>query len=361
MSDLSLFVLNFWLFYTSEKYERLTMSVGYFFIATLLALIFLGSVQTKKGQLRFVVLGDFGGMPTRPYYTSAQWRIAKHVAKIPNLDFFVSAGDNFYYNGVKDVNDFRFYATYERVYNEPSFQKNWYVIAGNHDYDGNVSAQILYTQKSKRWMFPHFYHTKKFFIPETNKSLQIVMIDTTILCFRSGKKKYKNTPSVEEQMTWIRNTLNESKAHFLIVIGHHPIYSSGRHGSSKCLQDKLLDLFKQHKVNAYISGHDHNLQHIVPPNSSLEYFICGAANFFNWIKSKPGLEPNSLKYFVGNLPGFLLVTAKEDRLKLELRTATPKQKYKRFLPPRNKLPDSSEQPQKYPKLLEKFFASLPNG
>ncbi|XP_028410009.1 tartrate-resistant acid phosphatase type 5-like [Dendronephthya gigantea] len=232
------------------------MTVRCCFVSTLFVLIFLTSALASKtkGRLRFVVFGDFGGIPMRPYYTWNQWRIAKQVAKIPNVDFFVSVGDNFYYNGVKDVNDFRFYATYERVYNEPSFQKNWYVIAGNHDYDGNVSAQILYTQKSKRWMFPHFYHTKKFFIPETNKSLQIVMIDTTILCFRSGKKKFKNTPSVEEQMTWIRNTLNESKAHFLIVVGHHPMYSSGWHGSSKCLQDKLLKVCSNNTKLTLISA-----------------------------------------------------------------------------------------------------------
>ena len=76
------------------------------------------------------------------------------------MDFFVVTGDNFYFHGVKNVNDFRFFATYERVYSYPSQQKKWYVVAGNHDYYGNVSAQILYTQKSKRWTFPHFYHTK---------------------------------------------------------------------------------------------------------------------------------------------------------------------------------------------------------
>ena len=80
--------------------------------------------------------------------------------QIPNVAFFVTTGDNFYYRGVQNVDDFRFYATFERVYNDRSLQRNWYVIAGNHDYYGNVSAQILYTRKSKRWIFPDFYHTK---------------------------------------------------------------------------------------------------------------------------------------------------------------------------------------------------------
>jgi hypothetical protein len=47
------------------------------------------------------------------------------------------------------------------------------------------------------------------------------------------------------------------------------------------------------------------------------------------------------------------VTAKEDRLKVKLRTIKPKQKYKTLLPPRNKLPDFIKP--KFPKLLEDFF------
>lgn len=76
------------------------------------------------------------------------------------MDFFVGAGDNFYYRGVKTVDDFRFNATFEKVYNSASLQKKWYMIAGNHDYYGNVSAQILYSKKSNRWTFPYFYYTK---------------------------------------------------------------------------------------------------------------------------------------------------------------------------------------------------------
>jgi tartrate-resistant acid phosphatase type 5 len=107
------------------------------------------------------------------------------------VDFFVTTGDNFYYRGVKHVDDFRFFATYERVYNSPSLQKNWYLIAGNHDYYGNVSAQILYTHKSKRWTFPHFYHTKGLSMDDSSYSLNFDLRKKKKIHHHSLKKHVK--------------------------------------------------------------------------------------------------------------------------------------------------------------------------
>ena len=72
------------------------------------------------------------------------------------------AGDNFYFTGVKDVNDERFFLTYENVFHDQSLQIPWYVCAGNHDHYGNVSAQVAYTQRSNRWNFPSLYYSKTF-------------------------------------------------------------------------------------------------------------------------------------------------------------------------------------------------------
>lgn len=77
---------------------------------------------------------------------------------------FFTVGDNFYFTGVEDVEDKRFFYTYENVFEDKSLQIPWYVCAGNHDHYGNITGEIGYTDVSNRWKFPSLYHSKTFAI-----------------------------------------------------------------------------------------------------------------------------------------------------------------------------------------------------
>ena len=62
-------------------------------------------------SLGFLVLGDWGGTPSYPYDTPFQTVVARQMAYITeayNSSFNLALGDNFYKNGVKDVDDKRF-------------------------------------------------------------------------------------------------------------------------------------------------------------------------------------------------------------------------------------------------------------
>ena len=68
------------------------------------------------GTLDFLILGDWGGQSSSPYYTKAEEEIAEQMGKTASQvasQFTLALGDNFYSFGVKDVDDPRFEETFE--------------------------------------------------------------------------------------------------------------------------------------------------------------------------------------------------------------------------------------------------------
>lgn len=115
-----------------------------------------------------------------------------------------------------------------------SLQVPWYVTAGNHDYKGNVTAQLEYSSRSKRWNFPELYYDHIFEFDNEDggvTSVHLVMIDTVILSgsvdLPEDHPEYfkalpgpQNVAQSEEEWTWIEKTLKESTADYLIVGGN---------------------------------------------------------------------------------------------------------------------------------------------
>ena len=243
----------------------------------------------QQDALNFMVLADWGGQPTWPFTTDCEVHVAKQMGMLSsNFDtqFVLALGDNFYYDGVKSVDDPRFNTTFEHVFTADSLQVPWYVVAGNHDWHGNVTAQIEYTNFSKRWEFPDYYFMVRYQIPGTKDTIAFIMIDTVMLCGNTDDSETHKQPTkpldvklVESQLTWIEDqlkaTMNDT---YVIVAGHYPVWSIAEHGPTECLVQSLRPMLMKYNVSAYFCGHDHNLQHIKEDNSSIEYFVIGAAH-----------------------------------------------------------------------------------
>lgn len=114
--------------------------------------------------------------------------------------------------------------------------------------------------------FPAYYYELNFRIPNTGKTLTILMLDTIKLCGNSNdfsdEKPRRPLSSLEanRQLEWLQERLARSEADFLLVAGHYPVWSVSRHGPTACLLQKLRPLLIKHKATAYLCGHDHNLQ-----------------------------------------------------------------------------------------------------
>ena len=94
-----------------------------------------GSIRGESGKLNFMMVGDWGGQPKKPYYTLAQLEVAEQMgikAADVGSSFTVSVGDNFYQEGVTDIDDYRFRYTFEVSKEELSYgytiRKKIYII-----------------------------------------------------------------------------------------------------------------------------------------------------------------------------------------------------------------------------------------
>uniref|UniRef100_A0A7E4VGH8 Tartrate-resistant acid phosphatase type 5 n=1 Tax=Panagrellus redivivus TaxID=6233 RepID=A0A7E4VGH8_PANRE len=249
-------------------------------------------------KLSFLVVGDTGGLPGPLYTSYAQRKVAtamKKVVESEDSKFVINLGDNFYFNGVDNLQDQRFWKSFESPYSDLIMP--WFVIAGNHDHLGNVTAQILHTNRSNLWTFPSMYYSVRYSFNGAN--VQFVMIDTIQLCgncidvdgnspldWLLHNKLVPDHPddpaAADKQWAWIEGELANSTADYLFVAGHYPIYSTCEHGPNSCLQDRLDPLLRRYGVTAYLAGHDHDLQLLQHTNetdgTSLLYVVSGAGS-----------------------------------------------------------------------------------
>ncbi|XP_031550025.1 tartrate-resistant acid phosphatase type 5-like [Actinia tenebrosa] len=321
-------------------------STMFFWFWGFIALVHGFSTSVKRDQLNFIVLGDWGGLNFFPYKTPIESAVAKQMSKTSEqlgAQFIVALGDNFYFSGVKNVNDKRFEETFENVFSSKSLQIPWYFCAGNHDHYGNASAQIAYSQKSNRWNFPYYYYTKDWTIPGTDKKLQLVMIDTVLLCGNTvhdflGGNNAQGPDSIDDaevQWSWLEKTLKSSQAQYLLVGGHFPVWSIAEHGPTQCLVERLKPLLEKYDVTAYLSGHDHNLQHIKDPKSSVDYFVSGSGAYVaNKTDHKDDIPALSLQFYWANpysYGGFATIQASPSSMLLTFIDAEGRQLYTRAL------------------------------
>ena len=208
----------------------------------------------------------------------------------------LACAHSFYSSGIKtDCNDQRFKHTFEDVFVADSLQGPhfpFYMIAGNHDHGGNVTAQIAYTAKSNRWKYPAPWYDFTTDLGD-GASLQIIMIDTVILAGNSDVRHPETNEILKElrghelpgaanqdmanaQMQWLEATLKASNATFLVVTGHFPIWSICEHGPTAQMVSAVKPLLEQYHVTAFLAGHDHCMESFV--DNGVDHHGMGASH-----------------------------------------------------------------------------------
>lgn len=233
------------------------------------------------GTLDLLVVGDWG---RKGLYNQSQ--VAFEMGRIGDkldIDFVISTGDNFYDDGLKGDNDPAFLDSFSNIYTANSLQKPWFSVLGNHDYRGDVLAQLspALTQIDERW------RCLRSFVVDADVA-EFFFVDTTPLVrkyFRDPKDHTYDWRGVSPRNTYISQLLKDvnsalraSRATWKIVVGHHPIRSVGHHGDTQELIHQLLPILQANNVDLYINGHDHCLQHISDLTSPIQYLTSGGGS-----------------------------------------------------------------------------------
>lgn len=182
----------------------------------------------------FAVIGDAGTGGT------GQFRVAREMAeayKEQPFSLLLTAGDNVYGGDVVD----RAPDVIDKPY-KPLFDAGveFHPALGNHDVDDSDDlAETLSTLG-----MPHrYYHF-------TDGPVDFLAVDSNRVDGR--------------QIEWLRERLICSDSLWQVVYFHHPLYSSGKHGSDTGLRQVLEPVLIEGGADIVLTGHDHDYQRSTP-------------------------------------------------------------------------------------------------
>ena len=241
----------------------------------------------RAASLEFLVVGDWGrGGADRQLEVGAQ--MGRTAAAIGSR-FVVSVGDNFYEDGVTSPDDPQWDGSFEFIYSAPSLQIPWHAILGNHDYIGNVQAQIDYSARSSRWRMPARYFQRREHLSDGTPADFFYLDTNPFLREYWGTKVRVDGQDTAAQLAWLDAALAMSDAPWKIVIGHHPVHTVARERrDTPELIARLKPLLRKHRVSIYLNGHDHNLQYT--PIDGGHWITSGAGSETNRVKKAEGDE-----------------------------------------------------------------------
>jgi len=198
---------------------------------------------------------------------SAQALIADTINKKCNIEFMVTAGDNFYVDHPSLVD---FDKNVVHCYSKPM-----YASMGNHDikyYDQELDFQ------HPNWNLPAKNYVMRIVTGSGAPRLRIVMINTNPIYAAKdyGKVPYLPPGQIEDDMMELMNFLDNLPPSdlFTVMVGHHPLIKN-RHKEKSMVQEGMDEFGKRiaSMCHVYICADEHNLQHMVHEN--LNQFILG--------------------------------------------------------------------------------------
>lgn len=275
----------------------------------------LAELEELEEATHFFVLGDWGrnGFEHQKDVANAM----QAAASVLEPEYIFSTGDNFYPNGIASVNDPYWQTSFEQIYNGNMLFCPWYVALGNHDYRGNVEAQIEYSNISKRWTMPSRYFYVDKVLEDDETTARFIIIDTNP--FEDdyyGEETYAAAVATQDtlaQLAWLNQVLEENDNDWTIVFGHHPFYTSGKRVDDiPYVRHHFEPVFERHTVHAAFAGHEHDLQHQKPDDIFTHHFVSGAGSEVRPTGKLPFTK------FAESVSGFMIVSLSKTEMLVQV-------------------------------------------
>jgi 3',5'-cyclic AMP phosphodiesterase CpdA len=263
--------------------RRLLVLLGAAALAAPLATL-PGRSAEEGERLRFLATADSGSGDA--HQLAVGRRMAEAHRREP-VDLVIMAGDNIYPDGDLSLVE----STFQRPYRS-LLQAGvpFHAVLGNHDIrTANGARQISYAPfgMKGRW-----YTLRR-------GPVQFFLLDTNV-----------NAPW-QHQLPWLKKALAASTAPWKVVVGHHPIRSAGLYGDDPPAIARLAPLFRRHRVQLYINGHDHDYERTRVIDGTT-YLTVG-----NGGAHLRAVVPNAHTARAASTYGFAEITATPERLHIE--------------------------------------------
>jgi acid phosphatase len=264
--------------------------------------------QALAPSLDFVVIGDWGRRG-RWHQQEVAAQMGRSAAALGS-QFVISVGDNIYPDGVASAADPQWQSSFEQIYTDPALMTPWHAILGNHDYQGDVEAQLAYASVSTRWHMPARYYTRTETLSD-GTLVEFFFIDTSpfIEEYFGSRKVHIRGQNRRAQLAWLERALAASNAGWKIVVGHHQVFTvtGQRHDFAEMI-GQFKPLLDRYGVRAYFNGHEHNMEHIAV--DGVHYITCGAGSATSPVVTPPAGQ------FASDHHGFMTVQLGADTLRL---------------------------------------------
>ncbi|GAA5532934.1 metallophosphoesterase [Deinococcus aluminii] len=274
-------------------------------------------LPTTPAQVRVVVMGDQGTG------TEVQRRVAAAMRAVclrDGCDLGVGLGDNFYPAGPHDPASPLFRERFAELYGPLGVP--FLMVAGNHDEswllggDGadarGADAEVAYARTHPQWVMP-----ARTYRAPAGDLVEFFAVDTTPLAAYLPPRRANERPGGPRdaaQRAWLAGALASSQARWRLVLGHHPLFSNGKHGDAGHYDrlplpgqrgDAVRALYGAAcgRADGILSGHDHALLGFAPQPEcpGTRQWVSGAAGKVE--AGRSGTRPATFEVF--DQPGFL--------------------------------------------------------